>query len=78
MAKNKLAKQQEAKQRQEKRDKRNHKEQLSHLDSIFGKDVGAKKERERLLSLINKKVDKKETKEVKEEKTKKKKKKKDD
>jgi hypothetical protein len=75
MGKNKLLKQQEAKQRQDKRDKISPKEQLSHLDSIFGKDVGAKKERDRLLSLINKKSEKKET---KEEKPKKKKKKKDD
>jgi len=73
MGKNKLIKQQEANQRQEKRNKRSHKEQLAHLDAVFGKDIGAKKERNRLLELINKKEDNKE-----EEKPKKKKKKKDD
>jgi hypothetical protein len=72
MGKSKLIKQQEANQRQEKRNKINHKEQLSHLDAVFGKDIGAKKERNRLLTLINKKED------DKEEKPKRKKKKKDD
>lgn len=73
MGKSKLIKQQEANQRQEKRDKRSAKEQLAHLDSVFGKDIGAKKERNRLLELINKKEDKKE-----EDKPKKKRKKKDE
>lgn len=79
MGKSKLIKQQEANQRQEKRNKRSPKEQLAHLDSVFGKDIGAKKERNRLLELINKKEEKKQDKkEDKEEKPKKKKKKKDE
>ena len=69
----KLLRQEEAIERQEERKKRSHKDQLAFLDSKFGKDVGAKKEREKLFALINKKE------EVSaEEKPKKKKKKKDE
>jgi len=69
----KLMRQQQALERQEARKKRSHKDQLAYLDSKFGKDVGAKKEREKLLALINKKEEISD-----EEKPKKKKKKKDE
>ena len=51
--KRKLIKQQEAKIRQKVRNKRSPKEQLEVLNKKFGKNVGAKKERERLLNEIN-------------------------
>jgi|688.fasta_scaffold591283_2 hypothetical protein len=58
MPKSLLLKQQEAKERQSERNKRSPKDQISHLDSIFGKDLGAKKEREKLLALIKKQSEK--------------------
>lgn len=70
MPKSLLLKQQEAKERQDKRDKRSPADQLSHLDSVFGKNLGAKKERAKLLSRIDKGD---EPKEEKRKKTKKKK-----
>jgi hypothetical protein len=73
MSKNRLLKQQEAQTRQEKRDKRSPADQISALDAKFGKNLGAKKERERLLALINKKEE-----ESKEEKPKRKRKKKNE
>lgn len=68
MPKSLLIKQQEAKQRQLERNKISHKDQLSRLDSLFGKDLGAKKERNRLTALLNKKEEKKEEKKEKKEK----------
>jgi len=56
MGKSKDLKKQEAEDRQQKRDKRSPQDQISSLDSVFGKDVGAKKERARLLSIVNKKM----------------------
>lgn len=55
MPKNRLLKQQEAKTRQENRNKRSAKDQLNLLDTKFGKSVGALKERTRLNNIINKK-----------------------
>jgi hypothetical protein len=72
-----MEKQKEAKERQLERNKRSPKDQLSRLDSIFGKGLGAKKEREKINVILNKKIEKNsesETKaEIKEKKSKKKK-----
>jgi len=57
MPKSKLQKQEEAKQRQIQRNKRSIKDQLSHLDSIFGKDKAAQKERKKLNALLEKQSD---------------------
>ena len=46
------ARRQEAIDRQAQRETRSHKQQLELLDQRLGKDVGAKRERERLSSLI--------------------------
>lgn len=54
--KSKLEKQKEAEQRAKIRSKRSHKDQLDHLDAIFGKDQGAAKERAKLKALIEKPV----------------------
>ena len=72
MPKSKLEKQKEAEDRALIRSKRSHKDQISRLDSLFGKEKGAIKERTRLISLIEKHKSPKE--EIKEEKTKRKKK----
>jgi hypothetical protein len=50
--KSKLEKQKEAEERAQLRAKRSHKDQIAHLDSIFGKDIGAAKERSRLKALV--------------------------
>lgn len=60
MGKSKSLKQQEANERKEKRERRSPSDQIALLDAKFGKNVGAKKERERLLEVINKKVSKSE------------------
>lgn len=57
--KSKLEKQKEADERNKARAKRSHKDQLDHLDSIFGVGVGATRERTRLQNLINKPVQEK-------------------
>lgn len=44
----------EAKERQAASDKLSPQERLDRLDSLFGKDVGAQKERARLLAKIEK------------------------
>lgn len=48
----KYIRQEEAKERQKKRDKRSPKEQLNRLDNLLGKEVGAVKERSRLQAAI--------------------------
>ena len=55
MPKSKLIKQQEAMQRQALRDKKSASDQINVLDSIFGKGLGAIKERAKLNNIINKK-----------------------
>jgi len=50
--KSKLEKQKEAEARFKIRAKRSPKDQLDHLDSIFGKNQGASKERNRLIALM--------------------------
>ena len=54
MPKNSLLKQQEAEKRQQKRNSRNAKQQLEFLNSKFGKDLGAKKERQKLTNFMEK------------------------
>lgn len=76
MSKDLLIKQKEAKERQDQRNKRSHKDQIARLDAKFGKDLGAKKEREKIKNLIENQNKPKETKEHKEEKEEKKSKKK--
>ena len=78
MSKDLLIKQKEAKERQDFRNSISAKDQLARLDSKLGKDVGAKKEREKLKKLMEgKKVKEKDTEaEENEEKKPKKKKKK--
>lgn len=76
MGKSKELKIQEAKERQE--NKRKPQDQLIALDYKFGKNIGAKKERNKLLSIINKKNETKEVAVVDEEGNKVKKKKKKD
>lgn len=73
MPKSSELKRQEAEERQSKRNKRNPQDQIALLDSMFGKDIGAKKERTRLATIINKKEEKVEAKEDKPKKRKKKK-----
>ena len=58
--KSKLEKQKEAEERATHRSKMSHKDQIARLDSSFGKDLGATKERARLKALIEG-VKKKET-----------------
>lgn len=53
-----MGKQKEAKERQLERNKRSPKDQLAMLDSIFGKGLGAKKEREKINAILNKKIEK--------------------
>jgi hypothetical protein len=60
MGKSVVQKQEEAKKRQEKRDKISAKDQIAILDSRFGKNIGAKKEREKLINIINKEQEPKE------------------
>jgi hypothetical protein len=50
--KSKLEKQKEAEERAAHRSKMSHKDQIARLDSSFGKDLGATKERARLKALI--------------------------
>ena len=50
MTKSKLEKQKEAEDRAKIRAKRSHKDQLSHLDSLFGQGNGAAKERAKLIA----------------------------
>lgn len=57
MPKSKLIKQQEAVKRQAVRDKRSPSDQLNVLDNIFGKGLGATKERNKLNNIINKKME---------------------
>lgn len=52
MPKTKLEKQKDAEARSQQRSKRSHKDQLGHLDSLFGPGQGAAKERARLKGLI--------------------------
>lgn len=52
MPKSKLEKQNEAATRVAERNKRGHKGQISHLDSLFGPGQGAAKERARLKALM--------------------------
>ena len=49
MSKDLLIKQKEAKERQDFRSGISAKDQLARLDSKLGKDIGAKKEREKLI-----------------------------
>ena len=64
-----MLKQQEAKERQDLRNKKSPKDILNQLDSIFGKNLGAKKERQKLQNVISKETEsKKEQKEQKENK----------
>lgn len=65
MPKNKELKKQEAEKRQQNRDKRSPQDQVAVLDSKFGKDLGAKKERAKLISLLNKKEEKQQEKKEK-------------
>ncbi len=59
MKESKRLRQESAKARKLLRDKKSPQEQLADLDSRLGKDVGAKKERARLLKLIADGVSKK-------------------
>lgn len=52
MPKNKHQKKIEAEERAAHRAKMSHKDQIARLDSLFGKDLGAVKERTRLKNLI--------------------------
>lgn len=52
MPKNKHQKRTEADERSAHRAKMSHKDQIARLDSLFGKDLGATKERARLKNLI--------------------------
>ena len=52
MPKNKHQKKTEAEERSAHRAKIGHKDQIARLDSLFGKDLGAVKERARLKGLI--------------------------
>lgn len=64
MPKNKHQKRTEAEERAAHRAKMSHKDQIARLDSLFGKDSGAAKERARLKGLIeNAKSPKKEVQE---------------
>lgn len=78
MSKSKELKRQEAEERQQKRSKRGPQDQIASLDAKFGKNVGAKKEREKLLAIINKKEEAKDKEETKEKAPKKRKNKKDE
>jgi len=53
MPKSKLEKQTEAEARAQERAKRSHKDQVAHLDAVFGPGQGAAKERARLKSLLD-------------------------
>lgn len=55
MPKSKLEKQDQAAARAAEREKRGHKGQVAHLDSLFGQGQGAAKERARLKSLMESK-----------------------
>lgn len=52
MPKSKLEKQKEAEDRAKTRAKRTNKDQLSHLDALFGQGNGAAKERAKLIARI--------------------------
>ena len=52
MPKSKLEKQTQAEERAKARAKRSHKDQVSHLDSLFGSGKGAAKERAKLADRI--------------------------
>jgi cytochrome c-type biogenesis protein CcmH/NrfG len=52
MPKSKLEKQKEAEDRAKIRSKRTNKDQLSHLDALFGQGLGAAKERAKLIARI--------------------------
>ena len=56
MPKSKLIKQQEAQQRQVVRNKRSTSDQINVLDGIFGKGLGAIKERTKLNNTLNKRT----------------------
>ena len=65
MPKSLMEKQKEANERQIARNKRSPKDQLAKLDSMFGKGLGAKKEREKINLLLSKKIEKEQTEEEK-------------
>jgi|TARA_Y100000310_G_C20005236_1_gene500358 hypothetical protein len=54
----KMQRQKEAIERQEKRESRTSEEQLKVLDSRFGEELGAKKERYKLVEVIEKRLKK--------------------
>jgi hypothetical protein len=57
MPKNEHQKRTEAEERASHRNKMSHKDQIARLDSLFGKDLGAAKERARLSGLLSAKLE---------------------